>query len=54
MHCINKPKQSTQGRRPMCGTRIDKGAGTSSLLVTALGNSIMKWEVVAVAAAKMK
>jgi hypothetical protein len=30
----------------MCGTCIDKGAGTSSQLVTASGNSMMNWEMV--------
>jgi hypothetical protein len=34
-----------QVRRPICGTCIDKGARTSSQLVTALGNSMMNWEV---------
>jgi hypothetical protein len=53
MHLINKPIKSTQGRRPAFGTCINMGAGTSSPLVTASGNSMMNWEVV-VAAAKAK
>jgi hypothetical protein len=45
---------STQGKRPVCVTYIDRDAGTSSLLVTASINGMMNWEVAAVVAAKTK
>jgi hypothetical protein len=51
--CILSTNQtrSTLVKRHTYGTCINKGAGTSSLLVTASGSSMMNWEV---AAAKLK
>lgn len=51
--CISSTNQtrSTLVKKRMYGTCINKGAGTSSLLVTASESSMMNWEV---AAAKLK
>jgi hypothetical protein len=53
MH-IKKPVHSTQVKRPMCVKCIDRGVGTSSLLMTASVNGMMNWEEAAAAVAKTK